>query len=117
MVIQLSQPEVPQRLHGVTLVDRHGLPRFWANVWALMALADHAELTRLRKLHHVERLYAYADAAAPALPLSAVWLVAPVPRVPRRGSTPPCTGQIRWRTHRGRLPVDRGGSGDRALSG
>lgn len=62
MVIQLNQPEVPQRLHGVTLVDRHGLPRFWANVWALMALADHAELTRLRKLHHVERLYAYADA-------------------------------------------------------
>ncbi|KAI3601200.1 hypothetical protein D8I24_4054, partial (plasmid) [Cupriavidus necator H850] len=59
MVIQLNQPEVPQRLHGVTLVDRHGLPRFWANVWALMALADHAELTRLRKLHHVERLYAY----------------------------------------------------------
>ncbi|KDP85605.1 hypothetical protein CF70_012955 [Cupriavidus sp. SK-3] len=61
MVIQLNQPEVPQRLHGVTLVDRHGLPRFWAKVWALMALADHAELTRLRKLHHVERLYAYAD--------------------------------------------------------
>jgi integrase len=61
MVIQLSQPEVPQRLHGVTLVDRHGLPRYWANVWALLSLSDLAELTRLRKLHHVERLYLYAE--------------------------------------------------------
>jgi integrase len=61
MVFQVRLPDVPQRLHGALLMDSCGLPRYWATVWAQLALADLAELTRLGKLHAIERLYAYTD--------------------------------------------------------
>ena len=61
MVLQIRLPEIPQRLRGAVLVDDCGLPRYWVTVWAQLALADLAELTRLGKLHAIERLYAYAD--------------------------------------------------------
>lgn len=61
MVLQVRLPEIPQRLHGALLTDGCGLPRYWATVWAQLALADLAELTRLGKLHAIERLYAYTD--------------------------------------------------------
>ncbi|MGR5270100.1 hypothetical protein ACPV5R_20420, partial [Vibrio astriarenae] len=61
MVLLVQHPSIPQRLHGAVLVDGCGLPRYWVSVWAQLALADQAELTRLNKLHAVERLYAYAD--------------------------------------------------------
>jgi len=61
MVFQVRLPEIPQRLRGTLLMDGYGLPRYWATVWAQLALADLAELTRLGKLHAIERLYAYAD--------------------------------------------------------
>lgn len=61
MVFHVRLPEIPQRLHGALLVDGCGLPRYWAVVWAQFVLADLAELTRLSKLHAIERLYAYAE--------------------------------------------------------
>jgi len=61
MVFQVRLPEIPQRLRDTLLVDGRGLPRYWATVWAQLALPDLAELTRLGKLHAIERLYAYAD--------------------------------------------------------
>lgn len=61
MVLQVRLPAVPRLLHGPLLVDGYGLPRFWATVWAQLALADLAELTRLGKLHAIERLYTYAE--------------------------------------------------------
>ncbi|AST27417.1 tyrosine-type recombinase/integrase [Ralstonia pseudosolanacearum] len=61
MVLQVQHPSIPKRLHGAVLVDGCGLPRYWVSVWAQLALADLAELTRLRKLYAIERLYAYAD--------------------------------------------------------
>ncbi|MDO3569636.1 tyrosine-type recombinase/integrase, partial [Ralstonia pseudosolanacearum] len=61
MVLQVQHPSIPKRLHGAVLVDGCSLPRYWVSVWAQLALADLAELTRLRKLYAIERLYAYAD--------------------------------------------------------
>lgn len=61
MVLQVRLPEVPQLLRGALLVDSSGLPRFWGAVWAQLALADLADLTRLGKLHAIERLYTYAE--------------------------------------------------------
>ncbi|ANJ74978.1 tyrosine-type recombinase/integrase [Ralstonia insidiosa] len=61
MPLQVQQPEIPQRLHGAMLVDRCGMPRYWASVWAQFELANLAELTCLGKLYAVERLYSYAD--------------------------------------------------------
>lgn len=55
MVLQVRLPAIPRLLHGPLLVDGYGLPRFWATVWAQLALADLAELTRLGKLHAIER--------------------------------------------------------------
>lgn len=60
---QLSGAQVPSVLHGPLLVDdAHGLPRYWATVWALMDGSSLARSSLIKKLRHIESLYAHADA-------------------------------------------------------
>ncbi|GGH10582.1 hypothetical protein GCM10011586_29000 [Silvibacterium dinghuense] len=49
-------------LLGPALVDRLGIPRYWATVWASFLPADHAPSTVGKKLSHLESFYRYADA-------------------------------------------------------
>ncbi len=63
MLQQLSGAQVPSVLHGPLLVDdAHGLPRYWATVWALMDGSSLARSSLIKKLRHIESLYAHADA-------------------------------------------------------
>jgi hypothetical protein len=48
-------------VHGVTLVDKHGLPRFWATVWTLLELAALAASTRKERLTHLEAFYLHTE--------------------------------------------------------
>ncbi|WP_261309895.1 site-specific integrase [Burkholderia stabilis] len=59
--LQLSDVLVPGRLRGVTLVDKSGVPRYWANVWLLVSMGHLAESTQTGALRYVEDLYRHAD--------------------------------------------------------
>ncbi|MCI0152323.1 tyrosine-type recombinase/integrase [Paraburkholderia sediminicola] len=59
--LQLSDVLVPGRLRSVTLVDRSGVPRYWANVWLLVSMGHLAESTQTGALRYVEDLYRHAD--------------------------------------------------------
>ena len=48
-------------VHGTTLVDFKGLPRFWAAVWSQFELSGIAASTRRDRLMHVDAFYAHAD--------------------------------------------------------
>ena len=61
MLIQLSDNNLPQLLQGSILVDRHGLPRYWAAIWLIIAAAQLAESTQVKKLRYIENLYQHAD--------------------------------------------------------
>lgn len=54
MLIQLSGTSVPQSLRGPVLVDRHGIARYWAAVWATMAAEQLADSTHVKKLRYIE---------------------------------------------------------------
>ncbi len=62
MLCLLSDHLVPASLRGALLVDDdHGLPRYWASVWALMSNHDLAASSQVKKLRYVENLYGHAD--------------------------------------------------------
>jgi integrase len=58
----LTDPLVPSSLRGALLIDNdQKLPRYWANVWALMSNHDLAASSQVKKLRYVENLYCHAD--------------------------------------------------------
>lgn len=56
--IRIREPAVLRALHGWTLVDDHGLPRYWATVWSSLDGASLQDSTLSGKLGVIERLYA-----------------------------------------------------------
>lgn len=52
---------LPRNLLGPLLVDRSGLPRYWAAVWSAMSTAQLADSTHIKKLRAIEALYLHAD--------------------------------------------------------
>jgi integrase len=61
MITQLVGPQVPPGLSGPVLVDRHGLPRYWAAVWSAAVTGALADSTHIKKLRYVDNLYQHAD--------------------------------------------------------
>lgn len=52
---------------GPVLVDEHGLPRYWAAVWALLHGGDLAPTTLAKKLGHIEALYQHTESLGGSL--------------------------------------------------
>ena len=61
MLSQLSNSLVPASLSGPVLLDRHGLPRYWATVWSTASTGQLAASTHLKKLRYIDNLYAHAE--------------------------------------------------------
>lgn len=61
MLKQLSDTSVPLGLRGPILIDKLGLPRYWAAVWSTTSAAQLAESTHVKRLRYIENLYQYAD--------------------------------------------------------
>lgn len=61
MIAQLVGPHVPRGLSGPVLVDRHGLPRYWAAVWSAAVTGALADSTHIKKLRYIDNLYQHAD--------------------------------------------------------
>ena len=61
MLVRIRNPIVPSSLRGPVLVDRHGVPRYWAAVWAAFLPGNLAPSTLSKYLGYVEDLYCYAD--------------------------------------------------------
>ena len=61
MITQLVGPQVPPSLSGPVLIDRHGLPRYWATVWSAAVTGALADSTHIKKLRYVDNLYQHAD--------------------------------------------------------
>jgi integrase len=61
MITQLGGPHVPLGLSGPILVDRHGLPRYWATVWSTAVAGALADSTHIKKLRYIDNLYQHAD--------------------------------------------------------
>lgn len=61
MLTQLAGSSLPRNLHGPLLVDRRGLPRYWAAVWSAMSAAQLADSTHIKRLRCIEALYVHAD--------------------------------------------------------
>ena len=61
MLSQLSNSLVPASLSGPVLLDRHGLPRYWATVWSTASAGQLAASTHLKKLRYIDNLYAHAE--------------------------------------------------------
>lgn len=59
--LHLSHPSIPRALRVPTLVDAHGIPRYWANIWSTMCLGHLADSTKTAKLRQLETLYTHAD--------------------------------------------------------
>lgn len=55
--LRLRHPDVPTPLQGWILVDRFGLPRYWATIWSDVLKAGIDEGTRGVYLAAVERFY------------------------------------------------------------
>lgn len=61
MITQLAGPFVPVGLSGPVLVDRHGLPRYWAAAWSVAVTGALADSTHMKKLRYIDNLYLHAD--------------------------------------------------------
>lgn len=61
MIINLSGLHLPSNLSGPVLVDRHGLPRYWAAVWSAATTGALADSTHTKKLRYIDSLYRHAD--------------------------------------------------------
>lgn len=61
MLSLLTDHRVPDSLRGALLVDDQNLPRYWASVWTLMTQSELATSSQIKRLRHVESLYAHAD--------------------------------------------------------
>lgn len=61
MLTTLTDPQIPQVLRDVLLIDDRGLPRYWSTVWALLTSAELAKSSQLKRLRYVESLYVHAD--------------------------------------------------------
>ncbi|HKT97099.1 MAG TPA: site-specific integrase [Paraburkholderia sp.] len=61
MLRRLSDASVPPELRGPVLVDRYGLPRYWAAIWSAMSSAQLADSTHIKALRYIENLYQHAD--------------------------------------------------------
>ncbi len=61
MFTQLNAEIIPQQLRGVALVGTNQMPRYWPNIWILMAGHDWATSTQTVRLRYVESLYEHAD--------------------------------------------------------
>ena len=59
MLSQLSNSLVPASLSGPVLLDRHGLPRYWATVWSTASAGQLAASTHLKKLRYIDNLYVF----------------------------------------------------------
>jgi integrase len=61
MFTQLTAEIIPQQLRGVAVVGTNQMPRYWPNIWILMAGHDWATSTQTVRLRYVESLYEHAD--------------------------------------------------------
>ncbi len=61
MITQLAGSHIPLNLSGPVLVDRHGLPRYWAAVWSAAVTGALAGSTHIKKLRYIDNLYQHAD--------------------------------------------------------
>jgi integrase len=61
MITQLVGSHIPLGLSGPVLVDRHGLPRYWAAVWSAAVTGALADSTHIKKLRYIDNLYQYGD--------------------------------------------------------
>lgn len=64
MFKRLTSDFLPGTLRHDLLVDPHGIPRYWATIWATLALNDVAPSSREKKLRSLESLYLHADDTA-----------------------------------------------------
>ena len=65
-------PLIRTKIQGPVLLDRHGLPRYWATIWSMFDLNGLASSTQRALLAHVEALYAHTEASAHLMPLDDV---------------------------------------------
>lgn len=61
MIAHLSDSIIPRNLLGPVLLDRRGIPRYWAAIWSIAAAGQLANSTHLKKLRYIGNLYLHAD--------------------------------------------------------
>lgn len=61
MFRQLFHASIPSALHGPSIVDARGIPRYWAAVWSILFGSQLANSTHLQKLRYLDSLYEHAD--------------------------------------------------------
>jgi integrase len=61
MLKVLRGQHVPAVLHGPVLVDRLGIPRYWATIWNVLRGCELARSTQIKKLRAIESLYEHSD--------------------------------------------------------
>jgi integrase len=61
MLMLLKHPNIPDKLHGKILVDRNGIPRYWAAIYSTFFLSHLAQSTLDRKLRFIDQLYEFSE--------------------------------------------------------
>lgn len=56
-----NDDRLPSSLWGPVLLDKLGLPRYWANIWSVLNLSVLHASTRTNNLRHIEALYSFTD--------------------------------------------------------
>lgn len=108
MFKRLTSDFLPSTLRQDLILDLHGVPRYWATIWAALTLNDVAPSSREKKLRFLESLYVHADETAGpgsldrALcpfdePLIATILESWFISIVNRGDSSP-SDEARWRT-------------------